>query len=445
MIELSPEIIAVLMFGGIIVGIAAGYPLAFIIFVTAVAVGYIVVGGPVFPLMYSQMFSLLRNYILLALPLFIYLGSMLGQSGLADRVYSSMYLWLSGFRGGLALLTILVGTVLAACVGVMGASVAMLTIVALPAMLKRGYNKPLACGSVAAGGTLGILIPPSIMMVVYGPMAGISVGKLFMAAFMPGFLLSFLYCIYIALRCFFKEELAPPIPLEERAGVPFLKKTFLLAISLVPPMIIVLAVLGTIFLGIAPPTEAAAVGSLAVTILAAAYRKLTWQVIKTVLTETMTYTARGMAIGGASIGFTAVFLSLGCGKVVQNLLLATPGGRWGVFAMVMFIYFILGFFIEWLGIFFIMVPLLAPLAPILGFDPLWFGMMICINLQTSFMTPPFAPAVYYVRGTSLPEWGVETIDIIRGVTPFVFLIIIALVLCTVFPEIILWLPSKMIK
>lgn len=445
MIDLSPEIVAILMSAGLLLVIFTGYPLAIGIGIVPLVVGYLAFGTSVVPLMYSQVFHILHNYILLAVPLFIFMGNMLGRSGIAERMYDALYLWFSGFRGGLAIVTVLLGTILAACVGVLAASVTMLTAVALPAMMKRGYDKGLASGAICAGGSLGILIPPSVMLVIYGPMAQISVGKLFMGAMLPGLLLSLLYCTYIALRSLFQPKIAPPVPTEERAAISFTRKTVMLMIAVFPTVFIILSVLGTIFLGIAPPTEAAAIGALAATILAIAYRKFSWEVLKDVALQTLKLTSMVMLIGGLAVAYTGVFLSAGAGKVVEAIVLAAPGGRWGAFAVVMFIYFIMGFFIEWLGILFIMVPILAPIAPILGFDPVWFGMMICVNLQMSFLTPPFAFAIFVIRGVAPPEFGLTTADIIRGVIPFVILIMIALVLCAVFPEIILWLPSIMIK
>ena len=378
MIDLSPEIVTIIMLGGVLVGVLAGYPLAIPVGALALIMGFLLFGTGVFSLLYARLYSLIHSYVLLAIPLFVFMGAMLERSGIAERMYAALYLWLSGFRGGLAIITVVMGTVLAACVGIIGASVTMLSLLALPSMLKRGYSKSLASGSVCAGGTLGILIPPSIMLVIYGPMAGISVGKLFMAAFIPGLVLSGLYVTYIATRCFFQPKIAPAVPVEERA-VPFLKKTAMLLTSLVPPALLIMAVLGSIFLGIAPPTEAAAVGAFAATILTIAYRRFNFEVL------------------------------------------------------------------NWIGIIFIMVPILAPIAPALGFDPLWFGMMIIINLQMSFMTPPFASAIFYLRGSAAPELGVTMGDIIRGVFPFVGLIIIGLGLCIAFPQLILWLPHQMIK
>jgi len=445
MIDISPEMIALIMMGGVLVGVLTGYPLAPVVAGIALIMGYLTWGGPqVTDLFYSRMYSLVRNYVILAAPLFIFMGLMLERSGIAERLYDALYLWLGGFRGGLAITTVLIGTVLAACVGIIGASVTMLALIALPAMIKRGYDKAIASGSVCAGGTLGILIPPSIMLVLYGPMAEISVGKLFMAAFVPGLVLSGLYCTYIALHCLFQPEKAPSVPPEERA-VPFLKKTTLLFTSLVPPVLLVLAVLGSIFFGIAPPTEAAAVGGFAAMLLALAYRRLTFQVLKDTAFQTLRVTSKVIFVAVCAFMFVGVFLGLGGGNVVKDIILGAPGGRWGAFALVMFVVFILGMFIDWLGILFIIVPIISPLAAVLGFDELWFAMMICVNLQMSFLTPPFAYAIFFLRGAAPPELGVTTADIIRGVIPFVFLIMIGLGLCVAFPQLILWLPAQMIK
>ena len=444
MIDLSPEIVTIVMLSGVLVGVLIGYPLAIPVGAVGLIVGYALFGGAVFDLLYARLFKLVHSYVLLAVPLFVFMGVMLERSGIADRMYAALYLWLSGFRGGLAIITVLIGTILAACVGIIGASVTMLSLLALPSMVKRGYSKSLASGAVCAGGCLGILIPPSIMLVIYGPMAMISVGKLFFAAFIPGFILSGLYITYIALRCLFQPEIAPVAPAEERA-VPFIKKTATLISSLVPPGLLILAVLGSIFFGIAPPTEAAAVGAFAATVLTIAYRRFSFNVLKDTSLQTLKVTSMIFLIGGLSFAFVGVFIGAGCGKVVEAYILAAPFGHWGAFAVVMFIIFILGFFIDWIGILFIMVPILSPLAPVLGFDPLWFGMMICVNLQMAFMTPPFAPAIFYLRGSAAPELEVTMGDIIRGVIPFVGLIMIGLGLFVAFPQLILWLPAQMIK
>ncbi len=444
MIQLSPEVTTIIMLGGVLIGVLTGFPLAIPLGGTGVIMGYLLFGPPVFDLIYSRVFSLVTNYLLLAVPLFIFMGGMLERSGIAERMYDALYLWLGGLRGGLAIVTVLLGTVLAATVGVIAASIAMLSLSALPAMMKRGYDKSLASASIVAAGCLGILIPPSVMLVIYGPMATISVGKLFMAAFFPGFLLSALYMIYIAVRCSLEPEMAPAIPPEERA-VPFGKKTTMLIVAMVPTAILVMAVLGVIFLGIAPPTEAAASGAFVATLLAVAYRAFSLRVLRQVALATLRLTSMIFLIGSCAFSFVGVFLSAGCGKVVENLILSTPGGAWGAFFVIQLIVFVLGFFIDWIGILFITIPIISPLIIALGFDPLWFAMMICVNLQTSFMTPPFAPGIFFLRGTADPKLGVTMSDVIRGIWPFVFLVLIGLALMVAFPQIILWLPGKMIK
>lgn len=445
MVNLDPGMTTVIMFGGILVGILLGYPLAIVLAGVATFVGLATLGLlPAMEMFRLRTLDILSNYILLAAPLFIFMGMMVERSGAAERLYSGLYLWFGGFRGGLAIASVLLGTILAATVGVIAASVIAIGIIAVPSMLKRGYNKELITGSVCAGGTLGILIPPSIMLVFYGPMAQLSVGKLFMGAFPAGFVLSALYIGYIAIRCWLSPSLAPPISGDERR-VRLTKKVGILLTSMVPPVVLILAVLGSIFFGIAAPTEAAAVGALASMLLAAAYRRLNLRSLKEATFGTVRITAMAFLIAVGASMFTSVFLRLGGGDVVTNLLLATPGGRWGVFALIMFLLLILGMFIDWLGILFIMVPIATPIAATLGFNPLWFALMVCINLQMSFLTPPFAYAIFYLKGISQPEWGITTAHIVRGVIPFVLLIMVGLGLFTVFPQLILWLPAQMIR
>jgi len=442
--ELSSELIAILMMGGLLVGVLTGFPLAFVMGAVAIPFGLMVWGGGVSQLLYTRIFMILSNYIILAVPLFVFMGLILERSGITERLYDALYVWLGPFRGGLAIATVLIGTILAACVGIIAASVTMLSIIAVPSMIKRGYAKSLATGSTCAGGTLGILIPPSVMLVFYGPMAGISVGKLFFAAFPAGLVLSSLYCSYIALRSLFQPKIAPAVPIEERA-VPFIKKTGMLLYSLVPPVLLILSVLGTIFFGIAAPTEAAGVGAFIATLLALAYRRLNWQILKDVGIGTVKACGMIFLFVVMSIAFVGVFIGAGGGEVVANLILATPGGRWGAFAVIMLVCFILGMFIDWMGIVFIMVPIITPLTEVLGFDSLWFSMMICVNLQMSFMTPPYAPAIFIARGAVPPETGVITSDIIRGIIPFVILVMVGLSLFIAFPQILLWLPGQMIR
>ncbi len=444
MIEMSPEIISALMLGGILAGVLTGYPLALAIGGVSFWMGILLFGPALtFEIFYSRSFDMLNNYILLAVPGFVLMGTVLEHSGAAEGVFDELYVWFAGLRGGLALATIILGTIVAATVGVIAASVTLLTLTALPAMVRKGYDRSLAAGAVCAGGSLGILIPPSIMLVIYGPMANISVGKMLLGAVVPGLFLSFSYCLYLVIRCLLQPEIAPPIPPGEKQD-PFLVKTGKLVIAIGPLAMLIMAVLGSIFLGVASPTEAAGVGSLATIILAAAYRRLDWDVLKKAGAATVRVSGMVLLIGMLASSFTGIFMRAGCDEVVAKFIMSMPGEKWGAFMIIMVICFLLGFFIDWLGILFIMVPIITPIGDALGFDRLWFAMMICINLQMSFMTPPFAYAIFYLRGAADPSLEVTTRHVIQGITPYVILIAVALVVFTFLPQIITWLPSKML-
>ena len=358
-------------------------------------------------------------------------------------LYDSLYESLGNLKGGLAVVTVIFGTILAACLGVIAASVTILTLIALGPMINRGYNKPLAAGTIVASGTLGILIPPSIMLVVYAPQAGLSIGQMFMGAVFPGLILSALYILYIIIRCKINPELGPSIPSEQVTAFSAEKLIRLLK-SMVPPVLLIVAVLGTIFTGVAPPTEAAAVGSLAAILLALAYRKFSWALIKKASIETLKVSAFVVMIAALCYAFVGIFMNAGSGDVVSRLILSVPGGRWASFIIIMLIVFLLGMFIEWIGIVFIIVPIFSPILVELGFNPLWAGMMICINLQMAFQTPPMAMSIFVLKGTADPKLGLSMSHIIKGVIPFIAIIMVTLALCMIFPEIITWLPEKMI-
>ncbi|MBN1829312.1 MAG: TRAP transporter large permease subunit [Deltaproteobacteria bacterium] len=444
MIDLNPQIVAALMLGGVLTLVLTGFPIGFVIGSIGMISGIVLFGSDVaLHIMYTRLYDLSLNYPYLAVPLFTFMGVVLQHSGIAEQLYETLYESLGRFRGGLAVVTVLFGTILAACLGVITASVTILTLIALAPMVTRGYSKALAAGVCVAGGTLGILIPPSIMLVVYGPQAGISVGQMFIAAIFPGLLLSGMYSLYVTTACFINPKLGPPIPESERLKKTTAEKTMNLLKSLVPPVLLIAAVLGTIFAGIAPPTEAAAVGCVAVVIMAIAYRKFSWSLVRRAALDTMRVSAFVVLIAGLCYAFVGVFMSAGCGEVVTQVIMAVPGGKWGSFAVIMLIVFLLGLFIEWIGIVFIIVPIFSPIFVKLGFDPLWAGMMVCINLQMAFQTPPMAMSIFVCQGTAPPELGVTMGDIIKGVIPFVMIIILVLILCTLFPGIITWLPSKM--
>lgn len=432
------------MLGGVFVLVLTGFPIAFVIGSVSFIVGVLIFGPQTaFHILYSRFYELSLNYPYLAVPLFTFMGVILQHSGITRELYDNLYEALGKLRGGLAVVTVIFGTVLAAVLGVIAASITILTLIALGPMVERGYDKSLASGTIVASGTLGILIPPSIMLVVYGPQAGLSIGQMFMGAVFPGLLLSGLYIVYILVIYHLKPEMGPSVPADEIT--PFsMEKLLRLMKSLVPPVLLILAVLGTIFTGIAPPTEAAAVGSLAAIILAIAYRKFSWDLIKKACIETLKVSTFVVMIAALSYAFVGIFMSAGSGDVVANAILSIPGGKWASFFVIMLIVFLLGMFIEWIGIVFIIVPIFSPLWVQLGFDPLWAGLMVCINLQMAFQTPPMAMGIFVLKGTAPKELGVSMGHIIRGVLPFIALIVVTLILLTVFPGIITWLPGKMI-
>ena len=444
MVAISPETAVLIMFGAAILLIMLGFPLVFVLGGIAVLVGIATMGPGVLTMFRLRIWGMMTNYTLLAVPLFVFMGIMVEKSGAAERLFSALHLVFGSLRGGLAVATIMMGTILAACVGVIAASVIMIGIIAVPSMLRRGYSKELTCGAVCAGGTLGILIPPSLMLVIYGPMANISVGKLFMGACGPGFLLSGLYIAYILVLSWLKPAVAPPASATEDT-LSLAGKVRLLVVGAAPPLFLMLSVLGVIFFGIASPTEAAAIGAVAAILLTLAHRRLDWPAIRTGMIETVRITSMALVIGWGAQMFVGVFLKLGGGDVITNVLLAAPGGIWGTFVVIQLLVFVLGMLIDWIGIVFILVPLITPLSAALGFDPLWFDMMVVVNMQMSFMTPPMAYAIFYLKGICKPEWGIDTGHIIRGVVPFVAMIVVALGLCIVFPSIITWLPQHMIK
>jgi tripartite ATP-independent transporter DctM subunit len=438
---MSPELSVFLMFAALLLGIFLGFPTAFVLGGVAMVFGLIHVGPDVFGFFITRLFGLMTNYTLLAVPLFLFMGVFMEKSGIARRLFNAMYLLWGGMRGGLGISTIAISAIFAATTGVVGASEVTIGLMALPAMLKNGYNKSLACGSVCAGGTLGILIPPSVMIVIYGPIAQLSVGKLFLGAVVPGILLTVLYMIYIGVRCYLRPQDGPPMPAAERA-VPLGQKIRLFLSAVLPAMLLIFAVLGSIFTGVAAVTEAAAVGVIAGMVLAACHGQLTFQTVKSAGYETLNITSMIMMIAVGASFFSTVFVTLGGDDVIIRLFSNLPFGRWGALLVIMVLLILLGMFIDWMGIIFIVVPLITPIAAELGFDPIWFAVLVMLNLQISFLTPPFAYSIFYLKGITPPD--VKTTDIYRGVIPFVGLQILAVLLCVLFPQLLTWLPGYLI-
>lgn len=430
------------MFVALMVGVSTGFPLGFVLGGIAVAFGLVFWGPHIMLLFVSRAYGMMSSYLLVAVPLFVIMGYFMEQSGIAERLYDGLHHLAGPVNGGLAIATILVCTLFAACTGIIGASVVAMGLLALPMMLKYGYSKELATGTVCAGGDLGIFIPPSIMLVIFGSYTNLSVGKLFMGAFIPGFMLSALYIGYIAVYCAIKPKMGPAMSPEERAMTPIgirIRKT---VTGVIPPVVLILLVLGTIFAGIATPTEAAAVGAFAALMMGVGYREITIDKLKKAAYGTLKTTAMVLMIMLGASCFTAVFLGLGGGEVVTNALVGTGLGKFGLLAVMLFIVFILGMFIDWIGILLICIPVFMPIADTLGFDPIWFAIIICLDLQMSFITPPYAGATFYLKGIAPP--GVELVHMYKGVVPYLILIGVCIFFCVLFPDLVLWLPRMMI-
>lgn len=430
------------MFAILLVLLLLGHPLGFALGGVAVIVGLAVWGTSVLHIVAERIFSVQINYLLIALPLFIFMGNMIERSGVAGKLFGALHIWLGGLKGGLALTTVIICTIFAAATGIIGASVTAMGLLALPEMLKRKYDAKLAVGTTMAASCLGILIPPSIMLVVYASFAQMSVGKLFMACVFPGLLLSTLYGIYIIVRCYTNPRMGPALPPEAR-NVPMRQKTFLLFTSIAPPIFLIIAVLGTIFLGICTPSEAAAIGAVGSILIAVASWSFSLSIFKEAIYRTAKTTAMIAVIAAGAMCFTAVFLGLGGGIIIKETMLGLPLGQWGIFALLMLVLFILGMFMDWFGILMICLPIYTPIIVELGFDPLWFAVLVCVNLQMSFLTPPFGYALFYMK--SIAPSGITMEILMRSIIMFLVLIIIGLVIITVFPQIALWLPSIMIK
>ncbi len=441
---MSAEILTILMFVTLMASIALGHPLAITLAGVATFYGLIENGFEVASLLdlfVNNSWGIFQNYVLVAIPLFIFMAQILDRSKVSEGLFDALYIVLGGLRGGLGMAVIVVSTVFAATTGIIGASVVAMGLMAGPALLRRGYDRGLASGIICSSGTLGILIPPSIMLVVYGGLTGMketSVGNLFAGAILPGILLSGLYLGYVALRCGLNPKLGPPIPLEERTAT-VAEKVIMTAKNFVPPFGLILTVMGTILAGVATPTEAAALGCLGAMVLAFFNKKLNLEVLKLASEATLRTTAMIMMLFVGGKLFSVVFLSVGGGDVVADLLLGMDVHEYIVLAIMMLVVFMMGMFIDWAAILLVIVPIFTPIANDLGFDPLWFAMLVCINLQTSFLTPPFGYALFYFKGVAPPEYTMG--DIYKGILPFVVIQLVGLAVMVFFPQIITYLPD----
>ncbi|MFQ5469872.1 MAG: TRAP transporter large permease subunit [Gammaproteobacteria bacterium] len=432
---------ALVMFAVVFVLLLFGYPVAFTLGAVSMLFGGVFLGMDFLNLLPMRIWGIMTNFTLLAVPLFVFMGVMLEKSGIAEELLETMGTLFGRVRGGLAVSIVVVGAMLAATTGVVGATVVTMGIIALPAFLKHQYSPELATGTIAASGTLGQIIPPSIILILLGDVIGVPVGQLFMGAVTPGVLLIVLFILYILIIAGMKPEIAPAIDasmlgIDDGKGL-----TTRVFKSLFPPLLLVVAVLGSIFFGVASPTESAAVGALGAMLLALIHRRLKLESLQDTMQQTTRLTSMVfmILIGATALGL--VFRGMGGDVMVEDIMMELPGEEWGFLVVSMSLIFVLGFFLDFLEICFIVVPILAPIAELMDINLLWFAVLIAMNLQTSFLTPPFGFSLFYLKAAAPPEIRIS--HIYKGIIPFVMIQVIALGLLVVFPQVVTWLPDMM--
>ncbi len=423
--------IGLVMFGVALVMLLVGFPVAFTFGGVAVFFGLFAEGTQIFALMPHRIWSIMNNTILMAIPLFIFMGIVLQKSNLAERLLESMGFLFGEIRGGIAISTVLVGALLAASTGVVGASVVAMGVISLPVMLKYNYDKKLATGAICAAGTLGQIIPPSIVLIILGDVFQEPVGDLFKAALWPGLSLVIFYVVYIVIITMMKKELAPPIRIEELVGSKK-QQIFKALKAIIPPLVLIILVLGSILAGVATPTESSSVGGIGAIVLAALYRQFSVRMVWESSLETIKISAMVFAILIGATAFSMVFTYTGGDWIVEDFMMSLPGEKWGFLILSMLIIMALGFFIDFVEISYIVVPILAPIAANLGINPVWYAILVAMNLQTSFLTPPFGFSLFYLKGVAPPE--VKTTDIYYGVIPFIILQAIVLSILVIYPQ-----------
>ena len=433
--------ISLLMFPTLFGLMFLGFPVAWSLVVTAFVFGFAHFGDAVFFQFVQKIEGTASNFVLAAVPLFVFMGSMLERSGIAERLFAAVHLWTRKLPGGLAIGTIVMCVIFAASTGVIGATETVVGLLAIPGMLKYNYSKPLICGVICAGGSLGTIIPPSVVVVVLGPVANVSIGDLLVGMLIPGLLLATTYIVYTYVLCLIWPETAPMVP--DSADDPtFAEKLKTTLYALVPPMLMIFAVLGSIMAGIAEPTAAAAVGALLSVLLAIAYGKCSWLSLWEALVKTLVITSMIMFILMAGSIFTGVFVAMGGMGVMRQLIGALNLDPWSMLVLFLFLVFLAGFFLEWVSIILIFVPIFMPFIKAAGFDPVWFCILILLMIQTSYLTPPMAPAIFYLRGVAPPEIRLK--DMYWGVIPFICLQFLTTGIVMAFPQTVLWLPSVLL-
>jgi len=432
---MSPELLIILMFVALVIGILSGVHLAVVLGGLAILFGVIGWGPQALPLIAHRFNAVMMQYTLSAIPLFVFMGYVLERTKVVDDFFLAGDVYLHRVRGGLAIGTVGACAVMGMTTGLVSTAVVTAGILTIPPMFKRGYNKEMVLGTVAAGGTLGILIPPSVMLIFYGAEAGLSVGRLFAAAFVPGFLLAGLYAIFLFVRCQIRPELAPLPPAQRFSVRDYLRPLK----SVIPVGLLVLAVIGVIVLGIATPTEAAGTGAFMSLMIAAAYRRLNWRMLKEACLGTLETMGMLGLILLAVNAFATVFMGMGGKEVVTNILLGLAIPPLGILLVMLFIIFIMGMFLDFIGIMYILIPIYGGIVATMGWNPIWFALLFCVTMQTAWLTPPFGYSLFYLRTITPPE--ITFGQIIRGCAPFIVFQLICVGLLIAFPQLVLWLPG----
>jgi len=447
-LEIGIGWLTLLMFGSLLILLMAGLPLAFVTGGLACVFLFLFDDAQMLNILPSRIFPLMTNYQLSAIPLFIFMASMLERAGIIEELYDMVYKILGGLRGGLAISTIIASTLLAAMCGVIGATEVTMAMIALPAMVRRNYHPTIACGSILAGGTLGILIPPSILAILFAVIAQQSVGELFIGAVIPGLILSAMYILYVFVVTYLKPESGPALPVEERVDT---REKMRLLSKMFAPIVLVILVLGIIFAGIATPVEAAGVGTFGAIVVAAMHRRLTLENVRSAAITTLRVTGMVLWIIFGATLFVGFYVVNGGQEFVNDAIAGTGLGPYGVLTLMMVILVVLGMFLDWVGILLLAVPIFVPLMKTFTFDgvfglpgvapeelALWFGVVYMVNMQMSFISPPFGYALFYLKSVAPPE--VTMGQIYRSSIPFLFLQAAGLAICIIFPEVVLWLP-----
>ncbi|HLR67209.1 MAG TPA: TRAP transporter large permease subunit [Virgibacillus sp.] len=435
------EILALLLFVGLVVGLATGHPISFVLGGVSMIIGLIGWGSEIIPIISRGILSTMNNYTLVAIPLFVFMANLLSSSQVVDGLFESLRYLFGRLRGGLAIAIIVVSTIFAATTGVVGASVVTMAVLGMPILMKYKYDPRLSVGTITAGGSLGILIPPSIMLIVMGAQASVSVGDLFKATLLPGIILATAYCIYIIIITWIKPDYGPALTVEEAAAVPVKKRITGSLVNLVPPLLLIVAVLGSIYAGVATPTEASGVGAFVAFLMTVAYGKFSFRMLSDAVYETAKTTAMVLIIMVGATAFSATFLGLNGSELIEDFVSGIGLEDWGILIFMLILTFILGMFIDWVGIVMILFPIFIPLIEVTDFNMLWVVTCIAIMLQTSFLTPPFGHALFYIKGVVGDQ--ISTITIYRGVVPFIVVVLIVLAVTMIFPQIILWIPEAL--